>query len=80
MDKRFNLKLTLDVQELKDGQPVPFFETMVGYSEIPQDAVLAIEAELIALLQKLNQYGVKMAEEKGVKLGMVRSMCQPPTV
>lgn len=65
-DKRFEVSIPLVVEEVKDGQRVPFFETELKYHDLPYDGVVAIQAALVELLQRLNGFGLATAEALGL--------------
>lgn len=65
-DKRFVVALTLDVKEIKDGEPTPFFDNTLTYHDIGYDGVVGVEQLLTEALSQLNDWGVVKAMELGL--------------
>ena len=73
MGKRFNLGISLDIKEVKDGgKETDFMESTLNYSDLPMEGMLMIEGMLIELMQKLNEIGIVQADAKGEELSMLR--------
>ena len=65
-DKRFEIPIPFEVEELKDGKKTPFFDCRLEYHDIPYDGVVAIQAAMVGLLEQLNSFGIEAAKEMGL--------------
>ena len=65
-DKRFRVALTLDVREMKDGEPTEFFDNTLTYHDMGYDGVIAVEQVLQQALAELGDQGVIKAMEMGL--------------
>lgn len=65
-DKRFEISIPFSIEEIKDGQPTPFFDCNLTYHDIAYDGVVAIQSAMIELLERLNEYGFATAETMGL--------------
>jgi hypothetical protein len=65
-DKRFQVRISLDVKEIKDGVPTDFCDNCLTYHDIGQDGVVAIESSLIEMLGQMNDWGVMRAMDAGL--------------
>lgn len=72
MGKRFNLGISLDIKEVKNGEETDFMESSVMYSDLPMEGMLLIESMLIDMMGKLNEIGIVQADAKGEDLSMLR--------
>jgi hypothetical protein len=65
-DKKFEVRLHLEVKEVKEGGTEEFFENNLLYHDIGYDGVVAIESALLETLGQLNDWGVMTAMEAGL--------------
>ena len=65
-NKRFEISIPFEVEELKDGKKTPFFDCRLEYHDIPYDGVVAIQAAMVGLLEQLNSFGIEAAKEMGL--------------
>lgn len=65
-DKRFRIKLHLEIEEMKDGVPEGFFENLLTYHDIGYDGVIMVEQALSQTLAELGDQGVLKAMEMGL--------------
>ena len=80
-DKRFEVRISLDIQEVTPNGLKPFSDSALNYHDLPYDGVLAVEQVLQDAQQKLINAGYAQAEAKGLgeKLkGLERAGILPP--
>jgi hypothetical protein len=65
-DKRFEVSLALNIQEVKDEGATPFFDNTLTYHDMTYDGVVALESMLMGVLTQLNEAGVLKAMELGL--------------
>jgi hypothetical protein len=65
-DKRFEVALTLEVKEIKDGEPTGFFDNTLRYHDIGYDGVVAVEQVLMEALGELTDAGILQAMQLGL--------------
>ena len=66
VDKRFEISIPYVVQEIKDGQSVPFFDCKVEYHDVGYDGLVAIQTAVVEMLNRLNGFGLDTAEAMGL--------------
>jgi hypothetical protein len=64
-DKRFELKLAMQVKEVKEDGEVDFFDSDINYHDLPYEGVVAIQAVFVDALSQLNNFGVAAAAQMG---------------
>jgi hypothetical protein len=63
-DKRYQVKVTLDIKDTTSGVPTPFFNVEVGYSDMPVTYMMEVERQLLNAFSELLGQG---EAEAGVK-------------
>jgi len=64
--KRFEVSITLNVKEIKDGTPTPFFENTLFYHDLPYDGLVVCEHAMLEALQRLGEAGIAQAMTLGL--------------
>lgn len=70
MERRFNVKVVFDIEEVTENGDKPFMDSRVVYSDMSQESLLELEGALIGFMGALNSdLGVKSLEkgDKGKK-------------
>lgn len=65
-DKRFRIRLHLEIEETSAGAPEGFFENLLTYHNIGYDGVIMVEQALSQMLAELGDQGVLRAMEMGL--------------
>lgn len=65
-EKRFRLAIPFLIEEINGDERTPFFECNLVYHDLPYDGIVAVEAAMIELLERLNDFGIATAEEIGL--------------
>jgi len=64
--KRFEVSIAFSVEEMADGERTPFFDGRVDYHDIGYDGVVAVQAVMTEMLERLNGLGFEVAEAMGL--------------
>ncbi len=65
-DKRFELKLGLQVKEVTPEGLKPFFDNVLTYHDLPYDGLVKVEEQLVGVLGQLGDWGVVNAMQMGL--------------
>lgn len=64
--RRFEIQIPFKIEEIVDGERIPFFDCLLEYHDMPYDGIIAVQAEMIKLLKGLNGLGIIAAENMGL--------------
>ena len=67
LDRRFEISIPFSIVEMKNGEPVPFFECTLIYHDMPYPHIVAVQKAMVELLERLNEFGVNTVEAMGFK-------------
>jgi hypothetical protein len=63
VDSKYNVTITLDIRDVKDGEQTEFSRTVQQYSDVPYEMMWQLQAVAIpALVEKLIGMGEPIAE------------------
>ena len=65
-ERRFRLAIPFVIEEINGDERIPFFECNLVYHDLPYDGIVAVEAAMIELLERLNDFGIATTEEMGL--------------
>jgi len=70
-DRRFEVRVSLEIREVVDGDQAEFFDASVDYHDVGYDGVVAVEGVLVKMTGDLVGLGVAKADDMGLgdKLG-----------
>ena len=64
VDSKYRVTITLDIRDMKDGQPTEFSKTIQEYTDMPYEMMWQLQAVAVpALVEKLIGMGAPIAEE-----------------
>ena len=67
---RYRVTITLDIRDMKNGEPTEFSKTVQEYADVPYEMMWQLQAVAIpALAEKLIGMGAPIAEEIKAKRG-----------
>ncbi len=64
-EKRYTFRMTVDITEDGDGEPILFHECPAVWYRCKYEDVLLLEGELIEMLRRLNQHGIDRLQDRG---------------
>ena len=65
-ETRFEITLPFKIEKVVEDKPEPFFECKLEYHDMDYEEIVAIQAAMVELLERLNGFGFDTAAAMGL--------------